>query len=196
VAPVNSRLVSVVREERVEDRDAVLAVITRAFADDPLVAPLDADLASLPGTSAFVAEVAGEIVGHVRLTWCWIDAEDSLVDALVLSPLSVDPRVQRAGVGRALVARAVARAEELGSPAVFLEGDPAYYSRLGFRPAAELGVTPASRRVPAAAFQAVGLPSFSRWMTGALVYPDVFWRHDAVGLRGDVLAAVRTELGD
>jgi putative acetyltransferase len=196
VAPVNSSLGPVVREQRADDGATVHPVIARAFVDDPLVAPLDADLATLPGTSAFVAEVGGQIVGHVRLTWCWIDAEDALVDALVLSPLSVDPRAQRRGVGRALVARAVERAEELGSPAVFLEGDPAYYSRLGFRPAAELGVTPASRRVPAPAFQAVRFTTFEPWMTGALVYPDVFWRHDAVGLRGAVLAQVRAELGD
>jgi putative acetyltransferase len=186
----------VVREQRDEDRDAVLDVITRAFVDDPLVALLDADLATLPGSSAFVAEVAGKVVGHVRLTWCWIDAEEALVDALVLSPLSVDPSAQRTGIGRALAARAVQRAEELGSPAVFLEGHPAYYSRLGFRPAAELGVTPASRRVPAAAFQAVRFTIFEPWMRGGLVYPDPFWRHDAVGLRGEVLAAARAELGD
>jgi putative acetyltransferase len=196
VAPVNSSQGLVVREQRVDDGAAVHGVIARAFSDDPLVAPLDEDLATLPGTSAFVAETGGVIVGHVRLTWCWIDAEEALVDALVLSPLSVDPPVQRSGIGRALVARAVARADELGSPAVFLEGDPAYYSRLGFRPAAELGVAPASRRVPAAAFQAVRFASFEPWMTGALVYPDVFWRHDAVGLRGAVLASVRAELGD
>jgi putative acetyltransferase len=196
VTPVNSPGRLVVREQHPDDNPVVNAVIARAFSDDPLVAPLDEDLARLPGTSAFVAEVGVEIVGHVRLTWCWIDAEDALVDALVLSPLSVDPPVQRSGVGRALVARAVVRAEELGSPAVFLEGDPAYYSRLGFRPAAEIGVTRPSRRIPTAAFQAVRFGAFRTWMSGALVYPDVFWHHDAVGLRGDLLAAARAELGD
>ena len=196
MTPVNSSLGPAIREQRADDSAQVRTVIDRAFVDDPLVAPLDDDLATMLGTAAFVAEVEGQVVGHVRLTWCWIDAEDALVDALVLSPLSVDPRVQRSGVGRALVARAVERADELGSPAVFLEGDPAYYSRLGFRPAAELGVTPASRRVPAAAFQAVRFAAFEPWMTGTLVYPDVFWRHDAVGLRGAVLAQARAELGD
>jgi putative acetyltransferase len=197
VASVNSPLAPVVREQHPDDADAVCSVIARAFADDALVAPLDTDLANLPGTSAFVAEVAGEVVGHVRLTWCWIDAEDALIDTLVLSPLSVDPSAQRTGVGRALVTRSLARAEEMGSRAVFLEGDPAYYTRLSFRPAAELGVTPpASRRVPAAAFQAVRFATFEPWVSGALVYPDAFWRHDAVGLRGETLAAARAELGD
>ena len=184
-----------VREQRPDDADAVFGVVARAFADEPEVAPLDADLARLPDTSAFVAELEGTVVGHVRLTWCWIDAEERLVDALVLSPLSVAPEHQRRGIGAALVAHAVQRAEELGAPAVFLEGDPAYYGRIGFRPAAELGVTQASPRVPSAAFQAVGFAAHEPWMRGGIVYPDVFWRHDAVGLRGATLAEVRAALG-
>ena len=184
-----------VREQRPDDADAVRSVVGRAFSDDPDVAPLDADLARLLGTSAYVAVDRDEVVGHVRLTWCWIDAEERLVDVLVLSPLSVDPDHQRRGIGAALVARAVQRAEELGVPAVFLEGDPAYYGRLGFGPAAGLGVGPASPRVPALAFQAVAFAAFEPWMTGRIVYPDVFWRHDAVGLRGDTLAEVRATLG-
>ena len=184
-----------VREQRPDDADAVRTVIGRAFSDDPDVAPLDADLARLAGTCAYVVDLEGAVVGHVRLTWCWIDAEERLVDVLVLSPLSVDPDHQRRGMGAALVARAVQRAAELGVPAVFLEGDPAYYGRLGFRGAAALGVVPASPRVPRAAFQAVAFDSYEPWMTGQIVYPDVFWRHDAVGLRGETLAEVRAALG-
>ena len=184
-----------VREQRPDDASAVRSVIGRAFSDDPDVAPLDADLARLAGTSAYVAVDRERVVGHVRLTWCWIDAEERLVDVLVLSPLSVDPDHQRRGIGAALVARAVRRAEELGVPAVFLEGDPGYYGRLGFGPASDVGIAPASARVPTAAFQAVAFPTFEDWMSGRIVYPDVFWRHDAVGLRGATLAEVRAALG-
>jgi putative acetyltransferase len=38
-------------------------------------------------------------------------------------------------------------------------------------------------RIPEAAFQVAPMASWKRWMTGALVYSDVFWTHDAVGLR-------------
>jgi putative acetyltransferase len=105
----------------------------------------------------------------------------------VLSPLSVRPDRQRSGIGAALVAAALARGESLGSPAVFLEGDPAYYARLGFLPAREHGFTPPSERIPGGAFQVVLLPTYDASVIGALVYPDVFWRHDAVGLRGEDL---------
>ena len=185
-----------VRAQQPGDADAAFSVILTAFDDDPTVAPLDADLARRSDSRGYVAEHDGRIVGHVRLTRCWVDAERALVEALVLSPLSVSPDVQGRGVGTALVGRAVAEAESSGAPAVVLEGDPGYYSRLGFRPAAELGIAPASPRVPAPAFQAVRFAAYEHWMRGPIVYPETFWTHDAVGLRGDTLAEVRAALGE
>ena len=184
-----------VRRSTPADSDAVRRVVAAAFVDDPEVAPLQDALAARDDNVGFVAELAGVVIGHVGLTRCWIDAEPQLVEALVLSPLSVSPESQDRGVGRALCARAAEHAREVGVPAVFLEGDPAYYSRLGWRPAAEIGVTPASGRVPAAAFQHVRLAAYEDWMRGALVYPETFWQCDAVGLRGDVLAEARALLG-
>ncbi|HET7305799.1 MAG TPA: hypothetical protein VFJ12_14755 [Segeticoccus sp.] len=35
------------------------------------------------------------------------------------------------------------------------------------------------------AFQVRRLPAHEPWMTGTLVYPDVFWELDCVGLRED-----------
>jgi putative acetyltransferase len=67
---------------------------------------------------------------------------------------------------------------------VFLEGDPGYYSRLGFERADELVFRKPSLWIPDAAFQVFRLPSYEAWMTGALVYAQTFWDHDAVGLRG------------
>lgn len=98
----------------------------------------------------------------------------------VLSPLGVLPAHQRRGVGGALVAAAITAAD---FPLLFLEGDPRYYSRLGFRPGGELGFRRPSLRIPPAAFQVVLLDGYEDWMTGTFVYDAVFWRFDAVGLR-------------
>jgi putative acetyltransferase len=62
--------------------------------------------------------------------------------------------------------------------------DPDYYSRLGFVAAGPLGFRPPSVRIPERAFQVWPTPAYHGGLSGALVYPDVFWRHDAVGLRG------------
>lgn len=134
------------------------------------------------------ADEPGTVVGHVSYTRAFVDAPDRLVDVLVLSPLSIRPDHQRQGAGRALVLTTLSRLADRPEPLVLLEGDPAYYSRLGFVPATGLGLTRPSVRIPEPAFQAWPLPSYDASVTGALVYPDVFWRHDAVGLREDPLA--------
>lgn len=170
-----------IRPATAADDPAVEHVHRTAFGDHgAVVAGL---LPELTATVSLAAEVDGEVVGHVQCGPGWLDAPRRLLEVLVLSPLGVLPGRQVQGVGSALVRAALARAEELGAAAVFLEGDPAYYGRLGFRAGGELGFRRPSLRIPAAAFQVVLLPAHEPWMTGTLVYPDVFWRHDAVGLR-------------
>lgn len=127
----------------------------------------------------------GEVVGHVMLTPALLDAPPRLVAVQVLSPLRVVPASQGRGVGAALIRTALARADEQQCPVVFLEGDPGYYARAGFVEAGALGFRKPSLRIPDPAFQCVLLTSHRSWMTGTLVYPEVFWRHDAVGLRDD-----------
>jgi putative acetyltransferase len=175
-----------VRAQLPADAAEVHAVVAEAF-DDETVAGLWEDLAEQPRAASYVALVGGAIVGHVGLSWGWVDARERLVDVIVLSPLSVSPEHQRHGVGRALVARAIEAADAAGSPVLFLEGDPDYYGRLGFEPAAQHGFTPPSPRVPLPGFQCVLLSAYEPSLTGGLVYPDTFWVHDRVGLRGEKL---------
>jgi putative acetyltransferase len=130
-----------------------------------------------------VAVRADEVVGQVLYTSAIVDAPGRLVQVLVLSPLGVAPGLQRCGVGTKLVTQTLASLATRDEPLVFLEGSPAYYPRFGFRPGADLGFTAPSVRIPPAAFMVHPLPHYEPWMTGALVYPDVFWRFDAVGLR-------------
>ena len=173
-----------VRAEQAGDAAAVRAVTARAFAPHDSVADLVGILAAGPARLSLVAEDdSGQVVGHTMLSRGWVDAAESLVEVLVLSPLSVDPPLQRRGIGGELVRAALAGAESLAAPAVFLEGSPRYYPRFGFRPGASQGFTRPSVRIPDAAFQVVTLPAWQPWMTGALVYPEAFWATDSVGLR-------------
>jgi putative acetyltransferase len=135
------------------------------------------------GLSFVATDADGGIVGHVCCTGGWVDAPERLVDVLVLSPLAVRPDVQRRGVGRELVRATLRVLDSRPEPVVFLEGDPGYYGRLGFEPAEDHGFERPSNRIPAAAFQCRRLPSYDEVVAGRLVYPDVFWRHDSVGLR-------------
>ena len=60
--------------------------------------------------ASLVAVQDEELVGHVQLNRSWVDARASLVDVLVLSPLSVSPAHQRAGIGTQLVRAALEEA--------------------------------------------------------------------------------------
>jgi putative acetyltransferase len=182
-----------VRPEQPADRESVRRVVTAAFgADDPAHG---ADVARIweglgrHRRAGLVAEVGGAVVGHVGLSDAWIDARRELVGVWVLSPLSVVPERQRAGIGTALVAAAVETARGGGAPALFLEGSPSYYGARGFERADRRGFLPAAlERTPRAAFQVVAFDALEPWMTGQLIYPSVWWEHGAVGLREPRLA--------
>ena len=92
------------------------------------------------------------------------------------------------------MAAAIEAARGLGRPALFLEGSPSFYSARGFEPAATYGIEAPSRRVPPPAFQVVPF-ALEEWMTGRVVYPEVWWRHDSTGLRDPDLAEVEAALG-
>jgi len=172
------------REEQARDREVVRDVQLRAFGDHgPVVAELVESLRGTPDALSLVAEVGGELVGHVMFTRSLLDAPRRLVDVQVLSPLGVLPEHQKRGIGTALVRHGLEILAERGAPVVFLEGDPGYYSRLGFVRGDGLGFRKPSLRIPDAAFQAITLPAYEPWMTGTLVYAEAFWQHDAVGLR-------------
>ena len=175
-----------IRPEVVGDRASIARVHDAAFDDDGVVAELVDRLRELldaRGGASLVADVDGEVVGHVMFTRSVLDAPSRLVDVQVLSPLGVLPAHQRHGVGAALVTAGLAAMDELGVPAVFLEGSPAYYPRFGFVAGAGLGFRKPSLRIPDAAFQVVCLGAHEPWMTGTLVYAHEFWDLDAVGLR-------------
>jgi len=191
-----------IRPTQEVDRTAVRRVVEAAFGagedaghGTQVVGLVDALHAADRVALSLVAEVDGAVAGHVQLNHSWVDAREALVDVLVLSPLSVDPAVQRSGIGTALVAAALDAARDAGSPAVFLEGSPDYYGARGFSRGAEHGFERPSVRIPEAAFQVALLPAHEPWMTGRLVYCDAFWAHDCVGLRDPVLAELEARFG-
>lgn len=178
----------VIRPARREDADGIDRLLVEAFGatEGPAVVALVTELAARAdalGAHLWVAEDSGRLVGVVGMSDGWIDTVRQLVTVPVLSPLAVAASHRGRGLGARLVQHAVAEAERAGAPAVALEGDPAYYGRLGFEPAADRGVLRPSTAIPEDAFQWRRLSRHRSWMRGRFVYPDVFWRHDAVGLR-------------
>jgi putative acetyltransferase len=186
-----------IRPEQPEDHAAVRRVHALAFDDPERVPALVDELRQAPAAIAPLSLVAtrqGEVVGHVLLSACRLDAEPRLVDVLSLSPLGVHPDHQRRGVGTALVGAALEAAESSGAPLVFLEGSPTYYGARGFQRASAHGFRSPSLRIPDPAFQVVKLSSHEPWMAGTFVYSEPFWAHDCVGLRdGELFARIAAQ---
>jgi putative acetyltransferase len=182
---VSRRKPPTVRAEEEEDLEVVRHLVADAFGGERVPELLDGLRRSDAWRGlSYVAEQDGEVVGHVCYSRGWLDARPKLVDVLVLSPLSVRADRQRTGIGSLLVTETLRMLEDRPEPLVFLEGAPDFYGRLGFVPGHELGFTAPSVRIPEPAFQVATLPGYDQsWMSGALVYPDVFWRYDSVGLR-------------
>jgi putative acetyltransferase len=89
-------------------------------------------------TVSLVAEIDGEVVGHVAFSP--VTAADGSAHWYGLGPVSVLPKHQRQGIGKALIREGLSLLEARGAKGCVLVGDPAYYRRLGFRNAPALTV--------------------------------------------------------
>lgn len=98
---------------------------------------------------ALVAETDGKIIGHIMSTDTYVTMSgEAKFPALMIAPLSVALEYRDHGIGGALLRRSFEIAREMGYQAMFLCGDPNYYSRFGFRPIGDFGITHASIPAP------------------------------------------------
>lgn len=167
----------VIRPEREADHPAIADVVRAAFVRHPdevaeLVERIRESEHFVPEL-ALVAEDSSGVIAHVMLSWVGVEG-GSRPRILNLSPMSVRPDRQRAGVGTRLIRDALCRAEEAGEPAVFVEGIPGYYPRFGFEQASTLGYVSPDPTIPDEAFMVKRLPGFSPDLAGRIVYPAAF----------------------
>lgn len=119
-----------IRETDAGDLPALERLYRDAFPEEDLVALVRDLLGGNVSVLSLAAFSKGAIVGHVAFTRCTAGADAVFV--ALLGPLAVAPDRQRQGIGRALVATGHDRLAAVGVAHVYVLGDPAYYSRLGF----------------------------------------------------------------
>lgn len=131
-----------IRPETPADHAAIREINIAAFAGHPfsrqtehrIVEALRADGAL---ALSLVAEDAGRVVGHIAFSRGTVNGADC--GWYVLGPVAVLPGEQRRGLGSALVQAGLGELRALGARGCALVGDPAFYTRLGFRQAQGLG---------------------------------------------------------
>ena len=166
-----------IREEHPDDHEAIRSVVAAAFGsavEAQLVDDIRTSEHFIPELS-LVAERDGEVVGHVMISYVWLDKDAGRARVPSLSPLAVAPTHQKSGVGSSLVAAVTRAADERGEPLVVLEGSPTYYGRLGFEDAREHGILiTLPSWAPAEAGQVMRLRNYDPSLRGKVVYPPAF----------------------
>lgn len=165
------------RESLPADLAALEKLYPAAFPAEDLL-PLVRDLsAGRRDVLSLVALHDQAVVGHIAFTFCHLAGRSEKI--ALLAPLAVAPAWQKRGIGSALVRAGLQRLGALDVAVVLVLGDPAYYSRFGFRP--DHGVLP-PYPLPAewhTAWQALDLRDRGADLQGELVVPEP-WRRPAL----------------
>lgn len=160
-----------VRAERASDQVAIHELVARCFPTPAEAKLVDAlRTCETPFISLVAVNANERIVGHVCLTP--VRTNEGL-RGMGLAPLAVDASSRRSGIGASLVRRGLSECRKQGIGWVVVLGDPAYYSRFGFRPASEFALT--DTYGGGQAFQAVELETGSLPRgAGVVHYSDAF----------------------
>ncbi|RPE08473.1 N-acetyltransferase [Chitinophaga lutea] len=166
-----------IRPEKAADKAAVYALHAAAFEQENesrLVDLLRESEHYIPELS-LVAELNGDIVGHILFTKLKIAADNGQVfGSLALAPMAALPVLQYSGIGSQLMHDGLKAAKELGYGSVIVLGHAQYYPKFGFAPASRWGITTAYE-VPDENFMALELqPGALEGVSGRVIYPAGF----------------------
>lgn len=133
----------IIRQEDKGDYDEVYALVKEAFSnadhsdgnEHELVNALRKSDAFVPELS-LVAEIDGELAGHILFTKVKIGEQE----ALALAPLAVLPKYQKKGVGTALIKEGHRIARDLGYGCSVVAGSENYYPKFGYEQREAYGI--------------------------------------------------------
>jgi putative acetyltransferase len=126
----------IIRNETTSDIEAISKVTIAAFQNLPISnhteqfiinALRDANALTI----SLVAEIGGQVVGHIAFSPVTIS--DGSQNWYGLGPISVLPEYQKQGIGKSLIHEGLSLLKTLGGKGCALVGDSNYYKRFGFR---------------------------------------------------------------
>ena len=127
-----SRSVPSIREETADDHAGIREINHLAFGQDDEGRLVDALREGAFARVSLVAEVDGQIVGHILFSDLPIVTPEETLPALSLAPMAVIPSHQRRGIGSMLVREGLRACRDAGHQIVIVLGHPEFYPRFGF----------------------------------------------------------------
>jgi putative acetyltransferase len=161
-----------IRPESTVDLDAIRQVHRLAFGGEIEALLVDQLRAGNHTRLSLVAEIAGQIAGHILFSDLQIATAQGDIAALALAPVAVLPERQRQGIGSALIRAGLEQACQTGHRIVIVVGHPTYYPRFGF--SAQLAA-PLQSKYAGEAFMALELaPGALSGVSGEVRYAPPF----------------------
>ncbi len=158
--------------ESAEERLAIRSVNHAAFLGTEEADLVDTLRSKEDMLISLVAELDGEIVGHILFSRMWIETPGGLVSAVALAPVAVVPEHQRRNIGGRLILKGLDLLRARGERIVIVIGHPGYYPRFGF---SQGQASSLESPFPRDAFLAMELsPGALEGIRGRVVYPAAF----------------------
>jgi putative acetyltransferase len=121
-----------IRHEITTDHEAIRHVNRLAFGQDDEAGIVETLRNGGYARVSLVAEINGEVVGHILFSDLPILTDNGTVLALSLAPMAVLPVFQRQGIGSALVQKGLEVCRNQGHRIVVVLGHAHFYPRFGF----------------------------------------------------------------
>lgn len=129
-----------IRPEQSDDAGAIHAVHAACFPSSSEAQLVDRLRAAGRLAVSLVAEIDGRIVGHIAFSPVTLASGAIRAAGAGLAPLAVLAAHRRRGIGADLVRAGLDACRAAGFGWVVVLGEPHYYQRFGFRPAATFGL--------------------------------------------------------
>jgi putative acetyltransferase len=170
--PVMVELDFDIRDEQFGDRREVWQVNAAAFGRSDEADLVDRLRDEGVVLLSLVAELRGQIVGHILFSRMFIETAQGTLSAVSLAPMAVRSSHQRRQVGSYLVRHGLDRLRARGERIVIVLGHKDYYPRFGFAAAKARYL---SSPFPSDAFMALELSEGAlSEVRGAVRYPAAF----------------------
>lgn len=131
----------IIRSEKRGDEQAIRGMLVSAFPTDQEALLVDRLRIGGRLLVSLVAEVGGEIVGHIAFSPVTVVNAENAVTGAGLAPVAVRRDWQNRGVGSRLIRSGLSACDSAGAGFVVVVGEPDYYRRFGFEQASPRGVT-------------------------------------------------------